>query len=151
MTDHMEGGGASKTTDPAAGSSAATDVSLREFIAMQFRWMLALFVVIWFFVERHLSDLNHENERLAKYQEGSVSADTYKANEDQRRTEAANLNEWRKEVDGDRSRSISREEFEGKSHARSRSNLGLSTQAASLVLLFATVVIALLTYIAVHH
>jgi conjugal transfer/entry exclusion protein len=28
-----EGGGASRSTDPAAGSSAATDVSLREFVA----------------------------------------------------------------------------------------------------------------------
>lgn len=33
MTD--EGGGASRTTDPATGSSAATDVSLREFFAVQ--------------------------------------------------------------------------------------------------------------------
>lgn len=30
-----EGGGASRTTDPAAGSSAATDVSLREFVAVR--------------------------------------------------------------------------------------------------------------------
>ena len=33
MTD--EGGGASRSTDPAAGSSAATDVSLREFVAIR--------------------------------------------------------------------------------------------------------------------
>lgn len=32
-----EGGGASRSTDPAAGSSAATDVSLREFIDQRFR------------------------------------------------------------------------------------------------------------------
>lgn len=30
-----EGGGASRTTDPAAGSSAATDVSLREYLMAQ--------------------------------------------------------------------------------------------------------------------
>jgi hypothetical protein len=30
-----EGGGASRSTDPAAGSSAATDVSLREFVAVR--------------------------------------------------------------------------------------------------------------------
>lgn len=30
-----EGGGASRSTDPASGSSAATDVSLREYLAAQ--------------------------------------------------------------------------------------------------------------------
>lgn len=30
----VEGGGASRSTDPAAGSSAATDVSLREYVAV---------------------------------------------------------------------------------------------------------------------
>ncbi len=30
-----EGGGASRSTDPAAGTSSATDVSLREFVAAQ--------------------------------------------------------------------------------------------------------------------
>ncbi len=30
MKNHEEGGGASRTTDPAAGTSSATDVSLRE-------------------------------------------------------------------------------------------------------------------------
>lgn len=33
-----EGGGASRSTDPAAGSSAATDVSLREHVEMQIRY-----------------------------------------------------------------------------------------------------------------
>lgn len=32
-----EGGGASRSTDPAAGTSSATDVSLREFIDQRFR------------------------------------------------------------------------------------------------------------------
>lgn len=31
-----EGGGASRSTDPAAGTSSATDVSLREFIGLRF-------------------------------------------------------------------------------------------------------------------
>ena len=35
MTAKGEGGGASRTTDPAAGSSAATDVSLREHISQR--------------------------------------------------------------------------------------------------------------------
>jgi hypothetical protein len=33
--DQDVGGGASRSTDPAAGSSAATDVSLREFVAVR--------------------------------------------------------------------------------------------------------------------
>lgn len=38
MTDIDEGGGASKSTDPAAGSSAATDVSLREYGVLRSSW-----------------------------------------------------------------------------------------------------------------
>lgn len=34
-----EGGGASRSTDPAAGSSAATDVSLREYSARDLWWL----------------------------------------------------------------------------------------------------------------
>lgn len=37
MTD--EGGGASRSTDPAAGSSAATDISLREYTARDLWWL----------------------------------------------------------------------------------------------------------------
>lgn len=35
----IEGGGASLTTDPAAGSSAATDVSLREHFGINLAWL----------------------------------------------------------------------------------------------------------------
>ena len=39
MTDERNiGGGASRSTDPASGTSAATDVSLREFIALGADW-----------------------------------------------------------------------------------------------------------------
>lgn len=34
-----EGGGASRSTDPAAGSSAATDISLREYTARDSWWL----------------------------------------------------------------------------------------------------------------
>lgn len=35
MSEEEFGGGASRSTDPAAGSSAATDVSLREYVSVQ--------------------------------------------------------------------------------------------------------------------
>lgn len=40
MTDHLEenGGGASLSTDPATGTSAATDVSLREYVELGDKW-----------------------------------------------------------------------------------------------------------------
>lgn len=117
-----DGGGASRSTDPAAGTSSATDVSLREYLNEKihadrklnnerFTFAAVIGGVIWFFIERHLADLNHENARVAKVSENSVSSDTYKANEQQRTSEQAKLDEWRKEVDTDRSRTISRDEF----------------------------------------
>lgn len=54
-----EGGGASQTTDPAYGSSSATDVSLREYAALDQRWM-------WRFLEER--DRRYE-ERDRRYTE----------------------------------------------------------------------------------
>ena len=34
MSDEVEGGGASRTTEPAAGSSSGTDVALREYVSV---------------------------------------------------------------------------------------------------------------------
>jgi hypothetical protein len=44
MIGHEEGGGASRSTDPASGTSAATDVSLREYSSRDLWWL-----------DRHLS------------------------------------------------------------------------------------------------
>ena len=38
-----DGGGASRTTEPAAGSSAATDVSLKEYMSLRFNGLETLF------------------------------------------------------------------------------------------------------------
>ena len=38
----VEGGGASRSTDPAAGTSSATDVSLREYVAAHLETIIAL-------------------------------------------------------------------------------------------------------------
>ena len=121
MTDDP-GGGASRSTDPASGTSTATDVSLREYVAMQIgyerrgSWMLiggvfAFGAFAWSEIQRRLVNLNHEAARIQAAQSASVSADTYKANEQQRESEAAELQAWRKEVDRDRTQSVSREEL----------------------------------------
>lgn len=113
-----EGGGASRSTDPAAGTSSATDVSLREWITAnqrrndeRFAFMAVLGAVIWFFIERHMSNLNNEGARLKQQQDATVSSDTYEANEKQREAALAELGEWRKEVDRDRTQSVSREDL----------------------------------------
>jgi len=36
--DHTAGGGASRSTEPAVGTSTATDVSLREYVETHFSW-----------------------------------------------------------------------------------------------------------------
>lgn len=118
-----DGGGASRSTDPAAGSSAATDVSLREYLNEKihadrklnnerFAFAAALGGVIWFFIERHLSDLNHENARVAKVSESSVSSDTYNANEQQRKAELDKRDEWQGRVDAALGRGVNRDEFQ---------------------------------------
>ena len=100
-----------------------TSVPLREYLdekidsdrqtnRERFGFVIALGCTIWFFIERHLKELNHENARVAKVSENSVSADTYSATEAQRKAELGKLDEWRKEVDADRGRSISRDEFQ---------------------------------------
>lgn len=137
----MEGGGASRSTDPAAGTSQATDVSLREYLNEKihsdrklnnerFAFVGALAGVIWFFIERHLKDLNHENERILKQQETTISKDTYDANEQQRDKEANELDDWRKDVDKDRTQQVSRAELNQESKFESRAKI--STVAAVL-------------------
>ena len=97
-----EGGGASRSTDPAAGTSSATDVSLREFVAMQIGYerrgtlmlcggLLSFGAFAWSEIQRRLSNLNHEAERIKQAQAASVSADTYTANEAQRKADADRL------------------------------------------------------------
>ena len=52
-----EGGGASKTTDPAAGTSSATDVSLREYLGARINHL-----------ERHFDEvLKHHEETLTDF------------------------------------------------------------------------------------
>jgi len=57
--EEVGGGGASRSTDPASGTSAATDVSLREFFAQHADWM-------WRFMEerdRRYADIQIERDK----------------------------------------------------------------------------------------
>ena len=52
-----EGGGASRTTDPAAGTSSATDVSLREYLGARINHL-----------EKHFDEIHrHQEETLAAF------------------------------------------------------------------------------------
>ncbi len=121
MAHETEGGGASRSTDPAAGTFSATDVSLREYFNEKigsdrrlnnerFAFAAVIGAVVWFFVERHLTDLNHENARVAKIAEGTVSADTYESDESRRTDERNKLDSWRAHVDEGFTKSATKEE-----------------------------------------
>jgi hypothetical protein len=163
--DGENGGGASRTTDPAAGSSSATDVSLHEhliaIISGDRRYnayrdtmertlriesvavLVAFGAFAWSQVQRRLEILNHENERLLQQQRNTVSQDTYSANEEQRKSEQLDLTEWRKEVDKDRTTSISREEFQQDNRVQRQ---GIFDNNAKIAMLAVTVASILITF-----
>lgn len=160
MTD--PGGGASRTTDPAAGTSSATVVSLREYFNEKIAGdrttnrdrFVALTVVggiIWFFVERHLADLNHENARVASVTEKSVSSDTYAANEARRDDEREQRREWEKTVDSNLTQSLSRQEFQHDSKSDRRGTVDTSTKIVGAVIAAVVLGLAILNYQALHN
>lgn len=157
-----EGGGASRSTDPASGSSAATDVSLREYVEALRRgddergrerlaWMLGIGVLVWSQIQRRLEILNHENARVATIAERTVSADTYQSDESRRSAERLKLDEWQKEVDGDRSRSITREEFQRDTKREGRATVDTSTKIIGAIGLAIVIFFAILNYQALHN
>ncbi len=142
--------------------STDDSVPLREYLAAlrdsdshrsqeRLYWLASVGVIVWFEIQRRLEILNHENARLLAQQERSVSKDTYDANEQQRRSEQADLAAWRKDVDTDRTQSVTRDEFQ---HDYREQRQGIFQNRASVVALaltFVLVVLALLAYIATHH
>lgn len=167
--DENVGGGASRSTDPAAGSSAATDVSLREYLSERiertnerlrsdrttnrdrFAFVAAIGGVIWFFIERHLADLNHENARVAKVSENSVSSDTYRANEQQRKSEADKLDTRLAKYDENFTRTLSREDLTRETRGdRIASRNSGSNQLRAIAAAIA-VALSLLTYATLHY
>jgi len=63
-----EGGGASRTTDPAAGTSAATDVSLREYLTAAINDSRREFRDSIVHLEKHFDEIHeHHEETLAAF------------------------------------------------------------------------------------
>lgn len=122
MTTEHEGGGASRTTEPAGGSSSATDVSLREHIGMQIAyerrgvWMLCGFGVAlgtfgWSQIQRRLENLNHENARISAVTDNTVSSDTYDSDKSRTDDERDKLDTWRASVDEKFTKAITRDDL----------------------------------------
>jgi len=137
-----DGGGASRSTAPAYGSSSATDISLKEFFNEKiwadrklnnerFAFAAVIGATIWFFIERHLGDLNHDNARVAKVSENSVSQDTYSANEAQRKAELDKRDEWQGRVDAALGRGVVREEYQTEAKTDRRGSWGTGMQIAA--------------------
>ncbi len=142
-----EGGGASRSTDPVAGTSSATDVSLREFVSMQIGYerrgtlmlvtgIFGLGAFAWAEIQRRLINLNGEAERIKQAQSASVSADTYQANERQRNEERRSLETRLGKYDETFAKSVTRDDLERES--KSDRQISLS-QVIAIVAIAATI------------
>ncbi len=156
-----DGGGASRSTDPAAGTSSATDVSLREYIVdkmedrdrtgnERFVFLVIVGAVIWFFVERHLADLNHENARVAAATEGSVSRDTYNANEQQRKSEQGKLDERLSKYDENFTKVATRDDLSRETRGERRQGIDTTTRILGVVFAVVSLMLAYLVYHGSH-
>ena len=151
-----EGGGASRSTDPAAGTSSATDVSLREFSRAvrdgDLRFVVTLFIAMlgfggfaWAQIQRRLEILNHENARVAAVVDQTVSADTYTSDKSRTDDERDKLDLWRAGVDEKFTRAVTRDDLSRETKGDRQTNTGLWLAVAAIV---ATIVIAAVTIIA---
>jgi hypothetical protein len=68
LSDHDKGGGASRTTDPASGTSAATDVSLREVEGIVTYWLERYVTVQIKALDRHVTSEFRALRKLLKSQ-----------------------------------------------------------------------------------
>lgn len=157
-----EGGGASRTTDPASGSSSATDVSLREFTGMQIGYerqssrllvgfITALGAFAWSQIQRRLEILNHENARVATIAEQTVSSDTYSSDSARRDDEREKLDDWRAKVDEKFTQSVTKEEVRQDQKMGQRYTIDTSTKVIAVVIAAAVLLIGGLNYAALHH
>jgi len=153
MSDHDEGGGASRSTDPASGSSAATDFFIRASLTEKIegdRRLLrvgaalvgALAVTTWFEIQRRLENLNHEAARIQSAQNASVSADTYKSDQSRLSADRAKREDWEKNVNEKLTTAASREDVEKSVKGDRQTNTGLWLVVAGIIV---AVVIAAVT------
>lgn len=164
-----EGGGASRTTEPAAGSSAATDVPLKEFLTEKivrtnerieanrivnrdrFAFVAAIGGVVWFFIERHLSDLNHENARVAKVSEESISADTYRGDEQRRKEDQNRITTQLGALDAKVASAATKEEVKQETKTDRRGAITTTQAVVAMAVGVVVVTLAILNYQALHR
>ena len=155
--DPDRGGGASRTTEPASGSSAATDVSLREFVGVQIRYerqttrlliggVVAFAAFSWSQIMRRLEGLNHENARVAAVVANTVSADTYFSDEKRRTDERDKIDGWRAGVDEKFTKSVTKEEVHEDARDGRRVRFNGGTAAIAAVAAVAAALLLFLTY-----
>lgn len=97
MIEEPEGGGASETTDPASGTSAATDVALKEFIELDHKWL-------WRFLQerdRRYTEVQHERDKAEVI---ARETQTYKD---------MKANELREQIPAERGRYVTQNELTG--------------------------------------
>jgi vacuolar-type H+-ATPase subunit H len=149
------GGGASRTTDPAAGTSAATDISLREYFeALRHADDTAKQWIFRFYEERdrRYSEISVEREKALKIKE---EADK-RALDLQAETQAykdEKANELRSQIERERGAYVTQAELkpiiEFVNRQQGRSS-GIST-AAAVAYAFATLLVGALLYYVTHH
>jgi hypothetical protein len=107
VSEHShEGGGASRSTDPAAGSSAATDVSLREFVELDWRWQARFEAER----DRRYNEVNIEREKALKIKETADLAALGLAREIQTYKDEK-ANELREQIGSERGLYVTRPEI----------------------------------------
>jgi vacuolar-type H+-ATPase subunit H len=106
MIEEHEGGGASRSTDPAAGSSAGTDVSLREYIEAR-DWMRDR---IDEERDRRYTEVALEREKALKIKEEADKAALGLAREIQTYKDEK-ANELREQINSERGQYLNRDEW----------------------------------------
>jgi hypothetical protein len=173
VDEDAAGGGASRSTDPASGSSSATDVSIREFledrIDSRARYLhgeidghskqdrlitvaigiLGLFA--WKQLQEHLALLNHENQRISDVVTSTVSADTYLSDESRRTDERTKLDDWRGGVDRKLNEAATKEEVKADVRMTQRGVIDSGTRLVQVAVVIIALVISYLGYRAATH
>lgn len=101
-----EGGGASRSTDPATGTSAATDVSLREYLALNDAWQVRFDGER----DRRYTEVAQEREKALKIKETADLAALQLAREIQTYKDEK-ANELREQINSERGRYVTQDQL----------------------------------------
>jgi hypothetical protein len=153
------GGGASTTTDPAAGTSTGTDVSLDRFTSRELWWLDRLLQ------ERHLASIRFGEERDRRYAEVGIEREKAlaikeRADETARILVAENqayrdekANQLREQIGSERNLYVTKEElkpFANFVNAQQGRSEGIGVSANALVIGVGLVIAALSLYLGLN-